>query len=109
MSIILHTIGIVVKIIAFKLYGFYALAIIMSIKSLIGSALLVFLYNKYIHKIEYSKFLIFFIKVLFLTISLLIVSLWLKSISINIFLIVFLSTGIYMAFLKIKFDLMRLK
>ena len=50
MSIILHALGIVVKIVAFKLYGFYALAIVMSIKSIIGSILLVWLYNIYIYK-----------------------------------------------------------
>lgn len=95
MSIILHTLGIVAKIIAFKIYGFYALPIVMSIKSIIGSGLLIFLYNRHIYNIKYSKFFLFFVRVLFITILLMISALYLKYMDINIIVIVVISSLLY--------------
>jgi putative peptidoglycan lipid II flippase len=111
MSIILHAIGIGVKIIAFKLYGFYALAIVMSIKSILGSILLVWFYNINIYKINYREFLVFFLKVLIVSLFLLIISLYLKNIGINIIVLIILSSVSYMTiyykFLKNKYQIMR--
>lgn len=113
MSIILHTIGIIVKIIAFKFYGFYALPIVMSIKSIIGSGLLIFLYNRHIFKIKYYDFLSFFLKVLLISSTLLISSLWFKSQGFNELIIIIINSFIYVVvfsrFLKNKFYSMRLK
>lgn len=111
MSIILHALGIVVKIVAFKLYGFYALAIVMSIKSIINSILLVWLYNTYIYKIKYMNFIFFFFKVFFVSIFLLLITLYFKSIGTNIFALTTISSIVYMAlfykFLSNKYKIMR--
>lgn len=113
MSIILHTVGVVVKIIAFKLFGFYALPVVVSVKSIVGSVILIVLYNRTIYNIEYSKFLGFFIKNLLFTFLLLLASLWLKYKGFNIVAIVLFSSFIYISsyyrFFKNKFNLMRLK
>lgn len=113
MSMVLHGIGIVVKIIAYHIYGFYALAIVMSIKSVIGSILLVWFYNTHIYKINYSKFLLFFSKVFLVAILTTLFSLYLKSLEVNIFvLIAFISMVFilfYYSFLKNKYNAMRLK
>lgn len=111
MSIILHTLGIVVKIVAFKLYGFYALVVVMSIKSILASILLVWLYNIHIYKIDYMHFILFFCKVFFVSVFILIVSLYLKSIEINIFALIAVSSLVYIAlyykFLKSKYLVMK--
>ena len=111
MSIILHSLGIVVKIIAFKLYGFYALAIVMSIKSIIGSILLVWLYNTNIYKIQYMKFIFFFCMVLVESVIILAISLYFKSMNVNIFVLIAMSSVVYIAlyykFLKNKYKIMR--
>ncbi len=111
MSIILHALGIVVKIVAFKLYGFYALAIVMSIKSIIGSILLVWLYNIYIYKIEYMSFIFFFFKVFCLSSFLLLLSLYFKNTGVNIFVLITISSIVYIMlyykFLKNKYKIMR--
>lgn len=113
MSITLHVIGIVVKIITFKLYGFYALAIVMSIKSIVNSALLLWFYNTHIYKIDYMGFVLFFCKVLFVSICILIGTLWLKSMNVNIFVLIIISSLVYVAvyykFLKSKYLVMKIK
>jgi putative peptidoglycan lipid II flippase len=98
MTIILQTIGIVFKIIFFKLYGFYALPIIMSLKSIIGTGILIVLYNKNIYRISYRVFLIFFIKVLLFTCTIVIAALYLKSLEVSIFVIMLLSSIVYVAY-----------
>lgn len=112
MSITLHALGIVVKIVAFKLYGFYALAIIMSIKSIIGSILLVWLYNTNIYKIQYMKFIFFFFKGFFVSTFLLLISLYFKSTGLNISVLMAISSVIYIAlyykFLKEKYLIMKI-
>jgi len=112
MSIILHAVGIIVKIISFKIYGVYALPIVMSIKSIIGSGFLIFLYNRNIYKIKYYCFLSFFIKVMMVGSILLLGSLWFKSQGVNVVLIVVESSLIYIVFfyrfLKNKFKAMRI-
>lgn len=111
MSITLHALGIVVKIVAFKLYGFYTLAIVMSIKSIIGSILLVWLYNIYIYKIEYMSFIFFFFKVFCLSSFLLLLSLYFKNTGVNIFVLITISSIVYIMlyykFLKNKYKIMR--
>jgi len=109
-SIKLHIIGIVFKIIFYKLYGFYALAIVMSVKSLVNSVLLVYLYNAKIYSIKFRSFFYFFIRVVSFSTLIIVISLYLKYLDINIVVIMILSSITYILYFinyikKIKINL----
>lgn len=98
MSIKLHIIGIVFKIIFYKLYGFYALAVVMSVKSLVNSVLLVYLYNIKIYRIKFRSFLYLFINVVAFSTLIIVTSLYFKYLDINIFLIMLFSSLTYILY-----------
>lgn len=62
MSVIVQIIGIGLKIITFKVYGFFALPIVTSGQYLITSIILLALYKKYIYEISYLPILKVFLK-----------------------------------------------
>lgn len=63
-TIIMHTLGICIKIGLFFLIGFWGLPIAFSIHSLLNIIVLLMLYNRYIHKIEFSIIFSYIFRVL---------------------------------------------
>lgn len=79
LNISLHLLGIATKIVGFKLFGFFALPIVMSLKNLIISAALLFLYNRCVAKIALFPVLISTLKVTFVSCLLLAGGIFLKK------------------------------
>jgi len=78
-SISLQVISLLCLIVFFKLFGFYALPIVMSIKSLTNSLLLLLLYNKYIFSFDFYRSFTFLIRVCVTFVCLFFISQWLLN------------------------------
>ena len=93
-SISLQILAIFSMIIFFQLYGFYALPIVMSLKSIINSLLLLFLYNRLIHKFAFLNFTVFVLRLITTGVLLVIFSSWWMGV-INPFLLMVLLAVVY--------------
>ena len=80
-SIIINTLGFGLKLVLFYIIGFFGLPIAVSVKSLVNTVVLLVLYNKHIHGIEYLIFMRYLVK----TISMAGVSI-LLPLAINVFI-----------------------
>lgn len=78
-SIYLQVLAITSMIISFKWYGFYALPIVMSIKSIANSVLLLILYNRFIHKFDFFDFAMFILRLIVTAIIILVLSIYVKE------------------------------
>lgn len=58
-TISMYAAGLVAKVIFFKIYGFYTLPLVFSIKSIITTVLLLIMYHFYIHKIMFKEIFMF--------------------------------------------------
>lgn len=94
-SISLQILAIASMIISFKWYGFYALPIVMSIKSITNSVVLLLLYNRFIHKFDFFKFSVFMLRLIITVTLIVILSNWL-SVTINSFLLIVIVAVVYM-------------
>jgi len=93
-SISLQIIAIFCSVAFFKLYGFYALPIVMSLKSITNSMLLLFIYDRLIHKFDFYKLFIFLSRLIVIATSIVIFCDWLRE-YLNIFILILIVTIIY--------------
>jgi len=96
-SISLQIVSIFCMVIFFKLYGFYALPIVMSIKSVTNSLVLLVLYNQFIHSFDFLRFSIFVLRLIFTVALILLLFRWLLEMVNSIVLIAILPI-VYMIF-----------
>ena len=96
-SVSLQVVSIACMVIFFKLYGFYALPIVMSIKSLTNSLVLLVLYNRFVHKFDFLRFAIFVLRLIFSVFLMLMLFSWLLEMVNPIVLIVVLAV-VYVIF-----------
>lgn len=89
-SIMLHVFGLVAKVVFFKLYGFYAIPVVFSVKSLVNCLILYLYYNINIRRISIRFNVRYFIKLtlflIFLLAALLISDIYKFHIFVNVLL-----------------------